>query len=83
MGSSRLGSFLLQKGPGFEEKTLPVDSGRRWGPCPLPMGQVRAHSLLGWLICNELLLGEEGKQKGAQEGVSAETRAKWTHQGFL
>lgn len=31
----------------------------------------------------KLLLGEEGKRRGSQEGISAETRAKWSNQDFL
>ena len=48
-----------------EEKILPIYPSRRWCTCPLPIGQVRAHILLRWLIWNKLLLekGAGGRRK--------------------
>jgi len=41
-----------------------------------------AHS--SWLAnWNKLLVGEEGKRMGSQEGISVEAGAKWSNQDFL
>ena len=48
----------------YRTKDPPLFIPSRWFTCPLPIGQVRVHSLPWWLVWNKLLLGEEGKGRG-------------------
>lgn len=47
------------------------------------MGQGRVHILPSWLIRNRLLLGEEGKGRGSQEGVTGVTQISFARKDVM
>ena len=84
MRRSQQGPLVLQKGMSAQKAR--AKKGRPPPPVKvvylsLPIGQARAHILLGWLIGNKLLLGEEGKR--GVEGVPDKAGMKWSNQDFL
>ena len=82
------GAFLLHEGAGAQKVRAPNKGPspflRKAGDGPVPFPRVGSgRTFFPGGSFETLFLGEEGKRRGSQEGVSAEAGAQRSPQGFL